>query len=117
MVRTTVIFYAIILAELLAENVLFVGFLGLSRPPEIVKPIVVLTTAAVCGTFSNRWYLSHALKKIAEVRSYDLREEAYMRLLTDCGGTNFGVAVFAFLIFVALASVLNFVLIVVLNTQ
>ena len=49
---------------------------------------VGLIIGIVCGLFGNRWYLSHAQKVIAKVRSQGLPEEEHLRMLSKRGGTN-----------------------------
>ena len=92
---------AIILAEIVAEEVLFCFVLGFDQPPAILTPLVGFTLAVVCGASANRWYLAHARRVIAEVRrehpNPDVRAELAAR-----GGTSFGGAVAAlFVCFVA----------------
>lgn len=47
-----------------------------------------LLTASVVGVFANRWYLSHALDKIAEVQTLNLPDEQTLAELRRRGGTS-----------------------------
>src|SRR5262245_40673220 len=82
----TFVFYGVILAESVLEEVLFVGALGMPEPPAALGHLVGLAAAIVCGSFGNRWYLSHARKVITEVRSQGRPEEEYLRVLSKRGG-------------------------------
>lgn len=47
-----------------------------------------LLTASVVGFLANRWYLNHALDKIAEVQALDLPDEQTLAELRRRGGTS-----------------------------
>ncbi|MGI9465959.1 MAG: DUF2628 domain-containing protein [Rubripirellula sp.] len=90
MYRVATIFYAIIIAESIAEEALFVGILGQAETPAVLGRVVGLVAAAVCGTYGNRWYLSHARKVISDVHAQGLEEHAAVEMLSKRGGTSLG---------------------------
>ena len=84
--------FAIILAEMVAEEVLFCAVLGFARPPAILTPVVGFTLAVVCGACANRWYLAHARQVIADVHRGRPEDEDRDELAAR-GGTSIGGAV------------------------
>jgi Protein of unknown function (DUF2628) len=97
----TLIFFGFILVETVLEEILFVGILRKPEPPPALGQMVGLIAAAVCGSCGNQWYLSHARKAIADVRSQDLPEEEHLHLLSQRGGTNMLAAIGFFVMFIA----------------
>ena len=98
--------FAVILAETVAEEVLFCFLLGFERPPAILAPFVGFSLAIVCGSFANRWYLAHVRRVIAEVH----REHPHLDdgvELAARGGTRFGGAVAVLFVCVAAALALG----------
>lgn len=62
-----------------------------------------LLTASVIGFLANRWYLNHALDKIAEVQALDLPDEQTLAELRRRGGTSWlGPVALLVVIFLAL---------------
>jgi hypothetical protein len=59
-----------------------------------------LVAGIVCGGFGNEWYLSHAQKVIAEMRSRGLAEDAYFEALAKRGGTNIAASLGFLLLFI-----------------
>jgi hypothetical protein len=88
MYMISVIFLGIILLESVAEDVLFVGVLGWPETPAMVERLVGLVASLICGTYGNRWYLSHARKRIAEVKVGDWDRESQLRRIARRGGTS-----------------------------
>jgi hypothetical protein len=88
MYRATMVLYGIILLEIMLEEIVYVGILGKPEAPGILGSFVGLLAAIVCGGFGNAWYVSHAQKTIAEVRSQGLAEDAYFQALAKRGGTS-----------------------------
>jgi hypothetical protein len=104
----TFIFLGIILAESIIAQILFVGILSRPDAPVALGRLVGLIAGLFCGLFGNRWYLSHARKEIAKVRSQGLAEEEHLRELSRRGGTSLLAAFrFLFLFIVAVLVVTN----------
>ncbi|MGR8929630.1 MAG: DUF2628 domain-containing protein [Gammaproteobacteria bacterium] len=99
MYKITVIFYAVILAELVAEELLFVAVLGMPESPAVLDAIVAIVTASVCGLYGNRWYRSHARKVIAAVRRQALGEPEFSEVLKQRGGVSVVGSLVSFLLF------------------
>src|SRR5262249_33070986 len=82
MYKAVLILFGIILAATVLENVLF-GILKMQEPPlvmsALVRLVVALVVAIVTAVCSNGWYLSHAKRVIAEVRSQGLEEDAHLK--------------------------------------
>jgi hypothetical protein len=96
----TVIFYSVILIETILEEVLIVGVLGEPEVPTRLSSLVGFITGVICGAFGNIWYLSHARKVIANVRSQNLPENEHLRVLSECGGTDlFSSVMFVIILF------------------
>ena len=72
--------------------------------------IVGLVFAIICGAFGNAWYLAHAKRQIARIRTLGLKDEAYFKALARRGGTN----IFAAIVFFALYLVVVYALIIIL---
>jgi hypothetical protein len=88
MYRPTLIFFGVILAESLLEEIWFVELLGQTEPPHFLGRLVGLSAAVLCGSFGNRWYLSHARKVIGEVQAQGLPSDEHVRVLSRRGGTS-----------------------------
>jgi hypothetical protein len=93
-------FCGVILFESILEEIVFVGILGKPEPPMVLDRGVGLVASIICGAFGNRWYLSHARRAIAEVRSEGLPEDAYLQALARRGGTNLAASLGMFVAFV-----------------
>jgi hypothetical protein len=104
MFRSTVIFFGVILLESVLEEILFVRMLRMPEPPAVSNLVVGLAAAIVCGAFGNQWYLSHARKVIADVRSQGLTEDEHLRVLARRGGTSVLASIGFFVLFVVVAS-------------
>jgi len=61
----------------------------------------------VCGVYGNRWYFSHMLGAINEVRGRNLQGEKYEKALVAKGGTSLGMALGLFAVLVAVAGVVG----------
>lgn len=103
------IFFAVILVESVAEELLFVGVLG-KESPAAMSRVVGLVAAIVCGSYGNRWYLSHARKEIADVRAQGFEEQAVLEALSKRGGTSLGPAIGLLLLFLGVTFAVSFVL-------
>lgn len=104
MYRIASIFLGVILLEIVLEEVVYVGILGRPEAPAVFGLIAGLVASFICGGLANEWYLSHARKTIAKVRSQGLPEEAYFGALAKQGGTSLAAALGCFAIFL-LASI------------
>lgn len=93
MYRLAIAVYAITLVELVLEDVVFVGVLGKSQPPSGVGTVANLLVAVICGAYGNRWYLSHALRAVAEHDCEGLPEDAWQAKLSAQGGTSLAAAI------------------------
>ena len=90
MYRVAAVFYAAVLVEAVAEEVVFVGILGRAEAPRVSGAVVGLVAAIICGTYGNRWYLSHARRAISVVRTQGLEGDAIVETLSKRGGTSLG---------------------------
>ncbi len=97
----TAIFMGIILFESILEEVVFVGVLARPEPPAGLGRILGLVASIICGGRGNRWYLSHARRAVAELRSQELPEDAYLDALARRGGTNIAASLGFFTLFMA----------------
>ncbi len=97
----TAIFMGIILFESILEEVVFVGVLGRPEAPAGLGRTVGLAASIICGGWGNRWYLSHARRAAAELRSQELTEDAYLDALARRGGTNIAASLGFFALFIA----------------
>jgi len=99
MYKVAIIFYAIVILESLAEEVLFIGILGKPETPAVIERIAGLAFALICGGFGNRWYYSHARRTIAEVHEEGIEGTALLDTISRRGGTSLGAALGMFLLF------------------
>jgi hypothetical protein len=106
MYRISILLWGIILVESIGEDIL----LGESAASKIFSRLVGLAAAIVCGVFGNRWYLSHARKVIAAVRSQGLPEEEHLRVLTRRGGTSLLASLLCIVLFLVVGIALFMVL-------
>jgi hypothetical protein len=102
MYLVTLIFYGIILAESVLEDLVFIGILDEPEPPPALGRMVGLAIAIVCGWYGNRWYLSHTRAKIAELRGLGEEDEAYMQVLAKQGGRSLAASLGIFLSFMVI---------------
>ena len=100
MYKFTCIFFGIIIMASIAEELLFVGVLGLETPTGL-DDVISLVVAIVCGRSGNRWYLSHVRKVIADVRAEGLGDDAQLELLSQRGGTSLATSFGFFVLFCA----------------
>jgi hypothetical protein len=107
MYRASEIFFAILLVEIILEEIVSVGILGKPEAPGSVGSAVGLITAIVCGAFGNAWYLSHTQAAIAEVRSRGLPEDACLQALAKRGGTRFAASLSFLIAFFAAVFVIS----------
>ena len=75
-------FYAVIMAESVAEQIVWVGILGHDEVPTMIDQGGNLIAAAICGAYGNRWYLSYAQREIAKVRAEGLPQNEHLQLLS-----------------------------------
>lgn len=99
----SMIFFAVILVETVAEEVVFVGILGYPETPAGLSLFVTLVAALVCGSYGNRWYLSHARHVIADVRTQGLEEQALIEKLSKRGGTSLASALGLFSLYMVVS--------------
>jgi hypothetical protein len=90
MYKATFILFVVVLAELLWEQFLFVGLFRMPGSPRVLTLLVALGVGIVTGLRGNGWYLSHALRVIAEVRSRGFPADVHFQVLARRGGTSLG---------------------------
>jgi hypothetical protein len=100
MYLVTFIFYGIIVAESILEDVVFMGILGQPEAPAALSRLVGLIAAIVCGSLGNRWYLSHARAKISELCVQQMPQDEYLRALSKRGGTSLAASFGFFFLFI-----------------
>jgi hypothetical protein len=115
MYMAVVILFGIILAEIVLEELLFVGTLKMREAPPGLNLLVTLVVAIVVASGGNRWYLAQARRVIGEVRSQGLQEEAHLKTLSSRGGTSPGASVGLWVLFGVAAGALGVVLAVLLG--
>lgn len=101
MYRVTLIFYAIIILVSTLEEVVFVGMLGEAETPTAFDRAVGLIAAVVCGSYGNRWYLSHARRVLSEVSATGLQGDALVHMVGKRGGTSAAASLGMLLLFIA----------------
>jgi hypothetical protein len=104
------IFLGILLAESVLGEVLFVGVYNRLDLQTIFIQISGFVAAMLCGTFGNRWYLAHARREIADVRTKGLEEKEHLRMLSTRGGTSLLAALGFFVFFLVTYEILMGVL-------
>jgi Protein of unknown function (DUF2628) len=117
MYRATMIFYAIIIASSLAEQVVFVQMQGLEESPPALDRVLGLLVSVVFGSYANQWYLAHARRVVAEVRSLGLPPERYLQTLSQRGGANLAVGFGFFLLFIVAIFAVMFVFMMIFGIQ
>lgn len=100
MYRATAILYVLIILESIAEDVLFVGWLGWPQTPRSVERGVTAAVCWMCGGFGNGWYLAHVKRVVAAARVQQPDESQRRTLLAVQGGTSLLRAVGWFVLFV-----------------
>src|SRR5262245_22711026 len=115
MYKIAFFFFGIILAEMVLEELLFVGVLKMPESPAVMTPLVGLVVGIVFGICGNGWYLSHAQRVIAKVQSQQLEGVAHSRALAGRGGTSLGISLGLFFLFLVAVFVVAFVLELVLR--
>lgn len=93
------IFYGIILAESIVEEVGFMVILGEAPEGLGIEWWDGLITAFVCGVYGNRWYLTRCRKVVADLKSQGMPEGAYLQSLSRRGGTNIAASLGFFVLF------------------
>ncbi len=88
MYKLAAIWWGILLLESFVEDVIFIGILGRPQTPQGWNLLTGLAFGFICGGFGNGWYLTHARREIARVRSQRLPGEQHLRALSRRGGTN-----------------------------
>lgn len=101
MYKATLIFYTIIILEMMLEDVVFVGILGKAETPAAFERAVMLIVAIICGGYANRWYLSHARSVLSEVSATGLQGDALLQTLERRGGTSVAASLGMFVLFIA----------------
>jgi hypothetical protein len=109
MYRATFILLGIILAEEVLEQVLFLGILQMRTAPRL-DGLIGLVVGIVSGMCGNGWYLSHARRVIAEVRSQGLEDDAHLKELARRGGTSLGASLGLLLLFAVAMIAVNLAL-------
>jgi hypothetical protein len=84
----TAILYSFVIAESLAEELLFVEWLGLPETPRVLERGLSMAICGLCGALGNRWYRTHVRDLIANVRAQVPDETARAAELTRRGGTS-----------------------------
>lgn len=110
MYRIAIILYGLILAETVAEEIVFVHILHLSAAPVLLSRVVGLVVAITCGALGNRWYLAHTTAAIFRLRNEQWSEHNYFRALSRSGGPNLLAAIGMFVLFMLAAFSVFFVL-------
>jgi hypothetical protein len=100
MYKLALVFYAFIIGESIAEEVVFISILGQPETPEWLNRVVGLVISIVCAAFGNQWYLSHAQRVISETRAEGLEGEALRERLSKRGGTSLWASLGMFALFV-----------------
>jgi hypothetical protein len=108
MYRATSILYGIIIAETVAEELVFVWWLGMPETPRAVERGVTVAVCWMCGGFGNSWYLAHVRRAVASARANVVDEAERLRWLERRGGTSVRAAIGFFVLLLAglLASLL-----------
>ncbi|MEK7449193.1 MAG: DUF2628 domain-containing protein [Planctomycetota bacterium] len=101
MYKATVLLYLIIIVESIVEEVVFVGILGKPETPAALTRVVGLVASMICGTYGNRWYLSHACAVVSELSDTGLRDDALLQKLSNRGGTSLAASLGMFVLFLA----------------
>jgi hypothetical protein len=100
MYRVTAIFYGIMIATTIGEEVLFV-LIAKREVPPFLDSAIGLAAAMLCGFGANRWYLAHGRRTIAEVRALGLQDSACLAEISRRGGTSMLAAIGLFVCFCA----------------
>jgi hypothetical protein len=100
MYRTTLIFFSIIVAMTVLEEIVFAAGLVSESAATVYDRVTGLIIPIVCGRFGNAWYLAHAKREIAQIRVLGLKDEDYYLALARRGGTSVFAAI-GFMLFFA----------------
>ena len=98
MYRITAIFYFIMLATTIGEEIVFLYVMGREVPP-FLDSAIGLVAALVCGFSANLWYLAHARRGIAEVRALGFQDSNSLPEIARRGGTSLLAALGLFVCF------------------
>jgi hypothetical protein len=88
MYRATIILYGLVLLESIAEELVFVGWLGWQETPRAVERGVTVAVCWTCGALGNRWYRSYVTRAVATARLREPDEPQRLKLLASKGGTS-----------------------------
>ena len=99
MYRETAILCSAIIAESVAEELLFVGWLGWPETPRALDRGVTVAICWLCGHFGNAWYLAHVKRVVSAARAEIPDEAPRLMSLARRGGTTVLGAVCAFALF------------------
>jgi hypothetical protein len=84
--RATLLLYGVVLAEFVAEDLLWYVLFRREAPLSF-SPVASLIVGLYCGANANRWYLRHTLQAIMEVQLQETSDEARLQVLAARGGT------------------------------
>lgn len=114
MYRATFIFWGIVIAESVLQEVVFLLVLGATEVPEVLDRIITLAISIYCGSSANRWYLNHATRSIAEIKAKQLDPASEQDMIVRRGGTNLwgalGLLILNIAIFMVISLILAFAL-------
>jgi hypothetical protein len=96
------ILFAVVIAETLLEEAIFVYGLGMPEVPRAVDRLGSLVVCLVCGRFGNRWYLQHVAASVQRARTIALDEPSRILYLSKRGGTSMLAAIAFFTAFVVI---------------
>lgn len=88
MYRLVFIFIGILVVESVLEELAIAGGLWKEESLTLVGRIFGFALSIVCAKFGNGWYLSHARRQIATIRSRGEPDDLYYTELARRGGTN-----------------------------
>ncbi len=110
MYKLAAYFWGIVRAEMIIEDLVFVGILREARTPRGSSVLVGILTGLICGAYGNRWYLSHARKTTSDVRAQGLEPPAVCEALPKRGGTSPEAALGYGVLYTAIGGTVLFVL-------
>jgi hypothetical protein len=88
MYRAAAVLYAVVIAESMLEELVFVTWLGWPETPRWVERGVAVGICWVCGSLGNRWYATHVARLIERARASQPEGEARLARLRESGGTS-----------------------------
>jgi hypothetical protein len=108
MYRLTLIFFAIIVAITVAEEIVVAAGFVAESAATVFDRVSQLVIPIICGIFANAWYLAHAKREIVKIRASGLKDEDYYQALARRGGTNLFASFGFFLLLIAALILLTF---------